>query len=275
MNVKVFIVNYFSEDDTLNLVRQLFSLKDKSIINLTICVYDNGSHDNRLNTDAMIDVFVEGNNIGLSAGWVALIEKADLYPEDTLIFVNNDVILDDKFFDVLYESRGFLDSSIITPAIYDLDGLCWSAGGTFKYCGILVDHSDSVLSMNPYFTDHISGCCIITSVENYDLIGGFDPIFFFRGEEWDFNLRAKMKKIGRMVVPALRLTHKVNGSHNPSSPKGVNQALIAKKIYWKKHFRIVSILLLTALCLKVGIKALVDGRSFGSFGVIFKGVLFK
>ncbi|MDB9706646.1 hypothetical protein OAA71_02170 [Porticoccaceae bacterium] len=275
MNIHVFIVNYFSEDDTLDLVDQIVRLTANSNINITICVYDNGSSDNRLKTEPAIDVFIEGNNIGLAAGWVELIQKTDLYPKDTLIFLNNDVILDSDFFHKLVESRRFLDTSIITPAIYDLGGHCWSAGGKFKYCGILVDHSNTVLSPTPYLTDHISGCCIIASVENYDLIGGFDPLFFFRGEEWDFNFRAKMKNVNRMVVPDLVITHKVNGSHDPSSPKGVNQALIAKKIYWEKHFRLISIFLLSILCIKLVIKTLINYKSFKYFSVIFKGVFSK
>ena len=276
--IHFFIVNYFSEDDTLHLVNQIADLSAMSLFQTKIHVLDNGSDNEKLNKHEFIDFILKEKNIGLSAGWVKLEGNAKPHPDDTLIFINNDVILENNFFDQLFKSLTYLEHSIVTPVIYDLENNCWSAGGKFKYSGILVKHFSSLVSSTPYETDHVSGCCMIMSKKSYDVIGGFDPAFFFRGEEWDFNYRAKLISIGRMVLPDLRITHKVNGSHDPSFPKGINQAFIAKKIYWKKHFPRMYPLLISLLIIKVIIFNLSCNKhvkNFSDLKIIFKGLFSK
>ena len=272
MTVYFFIVNYFSDSETLDLVAQIRRLQKGNVTNVVVAVFNNGSNGVSIRESPLIDCYMEDDNIGLAPAWIALERICDSRAGDVLVFLNNDVVVPGDLLLKIDQYKRLLRHSICGPVIHDLDGNCWSAGGRFEFGGVRVIHHSSAHSEVPISTGHVSGCFMIMCKEIYDKVGGFDARFFFRGEEWDFNFRAKKQAVPRYLIPSIIVVHKVNGSHNPESVNGVIQKIVAKKLYWKKHFPKVYFPLYYLLLIKTLFSPIFSSKTICDIRLIFRGL---
>ncbi|WP_028886461.1 glycosyltransferase family 2 protein [Teredinibacter turnerae] len=254
MKIALFTVNYFSESDTLEFVAGLKDIFIPGDLDVSVHVFDNGSKNAAEFSAQLGDLGAEysslGDNVGLAPAWNALYKahSCKLSDNDFLIFCNNDIKISTDFF-THFKSIAELtakDEYLFGPVIYkdNAVGSVWSSGGDFRFYGVSVRHSNRVVdSTKAYPVGHVSACFLITTKKVFEKVGGWGGEFFFRGEEWDINLRAKKMGVKRAIFPFLKITHKINGSHSQYSGKYFYFTVAAKIIYWKKHFRSIQLML--------------------------------
>ena len=272
MTVYFFIVNYFTDSDTLDLVAQIKGLPKEGVTKVVVAVFNNGSNSSEIRESSFIDFYMEGENIGLAPAWIQLERGCKPKAGDVLVFLNNDIVLPNKLLIDLVRYQELFRNSVCGPVINNLHGDCWSAGGRFEFGGIRVVHNSEFRSKLPFQTGHVSGCFMIMNKEVYNKVGEFDDRFFFRGEEWDFNLRAKKYDVPRCIIPEIVVVHKVNGSHDPASADGVRQKNVAKKLYWEKHFPTFFPILYSMLLAKTALTTLGSSKTVSNIRSIFRGL---
>lgn len=224
-------VNYNSDHHTLNFVERLVSISDIKVV-----VVDNSNTLDISDLPANVEVIANEKNTGLSRAWIqafaVLRAKAD-----AIIFSNNDAVLGSGFIEYC-KGISCDDNCIYGPVIKDLSGNIWSAGGGFSTPFYNVVHSTTVPNFINDIAEvrHLSGCifCIPRGVFNV-----FDELivtnFFFRGEEWYFNLVAERLSIKRKLL-VHECVHDENGSHSRFSAKYLYFLFRAKFTFYRLAF---------------------------------------
>lgn len=243
--VKILIstANYYSNNDTIELLENLNKIAVKNdSLDLHVQVFDNSLSLESIDEFDQINLSIikPRYNLGLAPTWRISIGYATKNDYDALILVNNDTEFSEDFFDVITENIRIDPFSIYSPYIQLLDLSPWSTGGDFGlFPWIIKHHAYPVdeIKQTRMETSHVSGCCIILpkpiiQLADKNLMGLSD--FFFRGEEWFFNLIFSQLKIKKFILKNAVLTHKENGSHSRFSKQHIYWAIRAKWLFIKK-----------------------------------------
>lgn len=244
MRVLISTANYNSENDTLELIKNLENHDDliSSNINISLLIFDNSRTfvDAYTKSALNINIVKPRRNIGLAPTWkisMSYMLKSDY---DCLILVNNDTEFNKGFFKELLKAINNDSSSAYGAFIVLPDGTPWSTGGRFGRLPWVVNHEakcNENYDRSVYSTEHLSGCCIILPrevIENsYNKLLGLSD-FFFRGEEWFINRRFEEIGVKRFILRDAILIHKENGSHARFSKAHIYWAIRAKMLYVKK-----------------------------------------
>lgn len=234
--IKFVIANYFSDKHTLELVKQIESIeKFDNTVNLNI--YDNSRTLNDNFDLGEIKYYLPNRNLGLGPIWKLGWNEAIKDCDDFLILSNNDITLPQDFFRKI-KAISSSDNSIYGPVILNPSGQVWSAGGSISPFLGRIRHNNKLLDVDLKNTqkkvEHLSGCFLIIPravLLNSRLVSSD---FFFRGEEWYLNWQAGKRKIKRIVLTGLNVTHIENSSHDRFSLEHIYYAVRAKMLYGKK-----------------------------------------
>ncbi|NTU67734.1 MAG: glycosyltransferase family 2 protein [Chlorobiaceae bacterium] len=216
----VIVLNWNGAPDTLAC---LASLAKVSHPDFATVVVDNGSTDGsvELVRRAFPGVEVVGlpRNLGFAAGCNAGFAALRGRGFDTVVFLNNDTIVDEGFLEPLVEALREPWNGIAVPKILYMDdpGRIWYAGGIVVRGTGLIAHRGIRMPDGPEFsvagpTRYATGCCLSMRSADFEALGGFDEGFLMYGEDVDLSLR--VREMGQVVryEPASRIWHRVSAS---------------------------------------------------------------
>jgi len=83
--------------------------------------------------------------------------------------------------------------------------------------------------------DAVSGCLFLIRKTLWDMLGGFDPIYFLYSEEIDLCLRARALGAKPMISPHVKVIHYVGGSQDVKSERFI-LLFQGKRTYMLKHW---------------------------------------
>ena len=204
--------------------------------NYSVLLIDNASTDESI--EILQEEFPEVNilpldlNYGYSGGMNMGIEHLKSDHPEYVLFLNNDITVAPDFLDCLIDGeRQFDPDNIYGSQIYYSSNKekIWFSGGNINFAlgwithqGIR-KHDDGSFSEN-IFTDYITGCCMLTSWDTVDTLGGFNSSFNMYGEDVDYCIRAQKTGKKCLVIPSSKIWHKVSAS-------------IGGNWSWKKNIR--------------------------------------
>lgn len=184
--------------------------QDTNGLTVDVMVIDNGSKDNTLGIirEKFRHVYVieTGHNLGFGQANNMAFEYAEKHNYDYVFLINHDGWLLKDFWlaikEVL-ENHNYINYGLFSPVHLDSSEKQWDFGFK-KYVDKhkFEDSKDEVLDI-----EMINGAFLFISIECLKVIKGFDPIFFFYGEDIDLCLRAKSSgyKIG--LIKAAHVVH--------------------------------------------------------------------
>ncbi|MGB6059975.1 MAG: glycosyltransferase family 2 protein [Microthrixaceae bacterium] len=182
--------------------------------------------------------FGGGMNLGIAAA-------ADL-GADTFLMLNPDASLSRKSFGALFDALASEPMSLLSPVITRPDGSVWFEGGALD-----LDRGRTI--SRPVDSDMaarlpwLSGACLMTSAETWELLGGFDEDYFLYWEDVDLSIRAQRSGIRLGVVPEASAVHDEGGTQEQNSNADFswdyyyynirNRLLFASKLMDSQHRR--------------------------------------
>lgn len=191
-NLRIYIVDSGSSDDSLRLIREQQALTCEIIAN---------------NENVGI---AKGNNQGISA---ALADGCA-----SVLLLNNDVSFGPDLISELAKGLADHSCSMAVPLIYfhHLPITIWAAGGGFqRFVGYRNYHrgegkTDKGQYNKPTRTSFAPACCILMRREVFEKIGLMDERYFVYSDDVDFMYRALRAGLSLFVIPSARLWHKVH-----------------------------------------------------------------
>lgn len=224
-------VNFFSDHHTLNFLDSISKFDEIKIV-----IIDNSDTLNSFSSKENVEIIKPKQNLGLSRAWRLGFKHLEK-KTNTIIFSNNDVVLSAEF--ICYCKEIDVDKNVIYgPKIIDLNGKIWSAGGKFKKPFYNVKHNSKNIETNKLETvvEHISGCIWVLPKRVFSKFYEIIPDnFFFRGEEWYFNLISERLGIKKILVNQFCI-HDENGSHHRFSSKYLYFLFRAKWVFYSLAF---------------------------------------
>lgn len=214
--VAIIILTYNQKEKTL---RCLQSCRNISGVDYKIFLWDNGSEDDTWESInkkfPQVIAYYSENNIGVAAGRNTCAKKALKFDPEFLLFLDNDVIVEDNFLCLL--TRDLIESgyAIASPKIKFIGNpkYLYGAGGldvVFKkgksqHIGYHeIDEGQYDLLDFPI----PSGGCLLVRTEVFNELNGFDEVFSPYGpEDIDFAFRASRRKYKTLFVPQAVIYH--------------------------------------------------------------------
>ena len=218
--IRFVTINFNKSKLTHALVEQVASFRIPS----AITVYDNSGEYVPVGIESVIR---NSENMGIGPIWHKEITSCS--DQDVLILANNDIVLDDHFFETLTVLD--ISNAVCAPVIFDVQGKIWSAGGNFHFFPIWrVTHHEQPINVVSR-SSHLSGCVLVIVKIPHDarraLAENLER-YCFRGEEWQLARNASNSAIDLLLIPELKVTHFENGSHDRFSPEHIYFAFRAK-----------------------------------------------
>lgn len=224
-------VNFYSDHHTSKFIDSIIKFRKIKLV-----VIDNSDTLNLFPPKEIVEIIKPKQNLGLSRAWRLGFQHLKNKTE-TIIFSNNDAVLSAEFINYCKEidvNRNF----IYGPKIVDINGEVWSAGGKFNKPFYNVKHNTRDIDENNIetFVEHISGCIWVLPKKVFSKFHEIIPEnFFFRGEEWYFNLISERIGIKKILVNHICI-HDENGSHNRFSSKYLYFLFRAKWVFYNLAF---------------------------------------
>ena len=225
-SVAVIIVNWNSYKFTFDCIT---SLKKCNYSNFKIILVDNGSIDfsiEQLRKDfKSLDIIKNKSNLGFTGGNNIGISKALKESFDYVMLLNNDTKVNADFLSLLVERlKNENNLGAIQPLILQMDNKnkVWNAGGVFiRLFGLpkVIDKGKNINSINTnkYYTEWISGCCIMLKSKVINKVGLLDNSFFAYFEDVDWSLRIKNEGYLLGIDNRSIIYHYESGSSKTSS----------------------------------------------------------
>lgn len=218
--IAVIVLNWNGAEDTLACLASLSKVHRPFF---TTLVVDNGSSDGSVelvrSAFPSVEVLELPDNLGFAAGNNAGFASIRARGFDTVVFLNNDTIVEDGFLEPLVEALREPWVGIVVPKILYMDdpGRIWYAGGVVNPATGLIAHRGIRMADGPAFsvpgpTAYATGCCICMRTADFGELGGFDERFEMYGEDVDLSLR--VREAGKIVryEPDSRVWHRVSAS---------------------------------------------------------------
>ena len=191
--------------------------------NFKLLIIDNASSDKskmiiRGYDDIRFQLMINSQNVGYSEACNQAIAYFKRLGTKQMLFLNNDTIFSELLFINLLSARESYHVDAVTPRIiYASDpSKNWYAGGKFNYWrGFQGEHlGEGRLNKSedttPRLTPVASGCCILFSMNVFEVVGNFDPDFFVYGEDTDLFIRMYRHHMTLLYHPGIVLAHKVS-----------------------------------------------------------------
>ena len=195
-NFKVFFVDNYSSDNTLELIKKYSKFEFEIISN-----------------QANFGV-AKGNNIG--------IKKAMSENINWILLANNDITFDSNILLKFNEIIDIYDSefSVFVPKIYDnsLPPRVWYSGGGFSLLKGNTGYHQKLFSKDSkVFNKHKKvayspTCFMLINSNVFDKVGYMDEKYFVYYDDTDFCWRLKKQNIPILYLGSISITHKIGSS---------------------------------------------------------------
>lgn len=232
MKLAFITINYHSDQDTLDLVKQLAKNAIPLGVTSTIYVVDNEVSKeikNKLTKYPQVIYVPSPGNIGFAAGNNLGFRKALEDENDILVLINNDTLVPEDFIlkvlaspisdknvgavgGLIYFAKGFEFENKYKKD--ELGRVIWYAGGIYDWNNVYAKHIGVNEVDNGRFdgqveTDFITGCLFITKSEVLKKVGLFDERYFLYFEDSDLGMRIKNAGYKLIVDSDIKIWHKV------------------------------------------------------------------
>lgn len=246
VSVLISILNYNSENETLECLKSLKTLNDQGIRFFTF-VLDNGSLKRlqvKLSEFKNINLLVNYSleNLGFSGGHNKNIRKVVHHKKiDYFLIMNNDVIVDPQMLkELVTQAENDPTIGIAVPKIYFAKGyefhkerykestlgkVIWYAGGLMDWKNIVGHHRGVDQVDEGHFdisaeTEYATGACMLVRTDIVRKLGLFDDKYFLYYEDTDLSMKVKKAGYKIVYVPTSVLWHK-----NAVSAKGAGSEM--------------------------------------------------
>jgi hypothetical protein len=226
---KVFIIilNWNGWSDTMEC---LSSLNNIIYDNFEVILIDNGSKEklpisNYQFPKLKITQIFNDLNLGFAAGNNQGMKMALEGGAEYVLLLNNDTAVEPDFLNRLVEaSENNKEYGILGPVIYNYGTeKIQFAGGKINWSKTKGEHLTLFNAPQPplnlrggagelYFTDYITGCCLLIKREVIEKIGLLSEDYFLYYEDTDWNMRARNAGWLCGVVPNAKIYHKASQS---------------------------------------------------------------
>jgi N-acetylglucosaminyl-diphospho-decaprenol L-rhamnosyltransferase len=210
----VVVVNYASSE----LLRSNLTPLSRTAPDLDVVVVDNHSGEpearaiGRLADDEGWNMVALPDNAGFGAGVNAGVQRARSLGADTFLLLNPDARITAAAVRALARRIAADPLSMVCPLIERPDGSAW-------FRGALVDLRRGRILSRSADPDHelawLTGACVMTGVEVWDLVGGFDDDYFLYWEDVDLSVRAARAGARLEVCTDVTAVHDEGGTQDP------------------------------------------------------------
>ncbi|NTW53106.1 MAG: glycosyltransferase family 2 protein, partial [Chlorobiaceae bacterium] len=220
LGTAVIVLSWNGAEDSLACLASLSRVRSPDYATLLV---DNGSSDQTVSLVRSafpeVEVLELPRNLGFAGGNNAGFASLKGRGFDTVVFLNNDTIVDEGFLQPLVDGLREAWVGIVVPKIFYMDdpGRLWYAGGIvnpatglFRHEGIRMPDGARFSKAGP--TGYATGCCLAMRSVDFEALGGFDEKFGMYGEDVDLSM--KVRNSGRIVMyqPSSRIWHRVSAS---------------------------------------------------------------
>ncbi|MDN3669269.1 glycosyltransferase family 2 protein [Echinicola jeungdonensis] len=234
-SVAIIILNWNGYDFTRACLK---SLEEVTFKEFEIILVDNASIDGSLdkikNEFEDITILKNKKNLGFTGGNNVAIQYALQKGFDYVMLLNNDTLVEKRFLEPLYQTLE-KDSQLgaVQPLMYFLNERekLWNGGGRFNsWTGASISIKQAPNYQFPYYTDWITGCCIMVRTEVIRKVGVLNDRYFAYFEDVDWSLRMRKAGFSLQVVPGSIIYHEAAGS-SKTKKKGKEGFLNPKAHY--------------------------------------------
>ena len=250
MKLAFIIVNFHSDQDSLDIINDLLSNDRVEGVQVMIYAVDNSRSVNFkkeiTNHKQVVYVdskegnvgFARGNNLGIKRAledgyeFICLINNDTQAPKDLVKNIFSSQIIDPNVGAIgglIYFAKGYEFKNKYKAQ--EKGRVVWYAGGKFDWDNILgsndgVDEVDNGQYKKEVDTDFITGALFITKSEILKKVGLLDEKYFMYLEDIDLCQRIRMAGFRLVVDPQIKIWHKVAQSSGIGS--GLNDYFITR-----------------------------------------------
>ncbi|KKQ48223.1 MAG: hypothetical protein US68_C0041G0001 [Candidatus Shapirobacteria bacterium GW2011_GWE1_38_10] len=233
MKLAFIIVNFHSDQDSLNIIKDI--LENDPVKDVEVVIYaDDNSRSNEFKTAVekfkqVIYIDSPEGNVGFAGGNNLGIKRALGDGADIICLINNDTLAPkDLVKNILISPISDPQVGIVGGLIYFAKGfefkdkysaeekgkVIWYAGGKLDWNNVLgshlgVDEVDRGQYDGVKDTDFVTGCLLIARSQIYKKVGLLDERYYLYNEDVDFNLRVRKAGFRTVVDPSIKIWHKV------------------------------------------------------------------
>lgn len=234
-SVAIIVVNWNGYEFTRNCLQSLARISQPDF---QVILVDNASEDDsstKLRAEfSHLTLLESEQNLGFTGGNNLGIAHALAEGYDYLLLLNNDTEVEPDFISLclatLQEDPGI---AAVQPLMYYLHDkkTVWNAGGEYrKWMGASISLTQRPISDRPYFTEWITGCCILVKAEVVREVGPLDDRYFAYFEDVDWSLRMRNAGYMLQVVPSAVIYHEAGASLK--SKKSGKEGRLNPKIHY-------------------------------------------
>jgi hypothetical protein len=178
--------------------------------------------------------YAAGNNLGLG--------DATRRGADYVLLLNDDaLVVAELLRELVGVGERTADVGALGPLVVDVDDptKVWFAGAVFDRA-----HGDVRSFETPAASeagaliesDYVTGCCLLIKRSALERVGLLDERFFLYWEDTDWGLRARMARLRNVVVPGIRIRHRVAASSGGmGSPLRVYHRTRSHLLFLRRH----------------------------------------
>jgi GT2 family glycosyltransferase len=233
----------------------LLSVLDNDVSPKKILIFDNNSHDKTLNISSKICNSLNVIRCKKNLGYAKAINEIFRNTQEKYILICNADIEFKKnsIKKLLTEIETDKKIGCLGPQQYFPNNKWQRSGGDFPSFKevfkrfFLIDFIkkkifekfSSYVLKKKLFLDYLDGAAILINRDAFELVGGFDPDYFFYSEEVDFFFRLKEKKIIYYNYTSSKIMHH-RGGHSVSKNfnndlKFIKYKLVSRLYFLKKY----------------------------------------
>jgi GT2 family glycosyltransferase len=216
----VIVLSWNGAADTLACLASLAKVESPAFTTLLV---DNGSTDGTVGlvrrAFPQVEILELPRNLGFAGGNNAGFASLRGRGFDSVVFLNNDTVVDPGFLQPLIDELQKAWVGIAAPKILYMDdpGRIWFAGGVLEPATGLIEHTGIRQPDGPRFDTpepvwYATGCCLAMRCRDFEALGGFDERFRMYGEDVDLSIKARKRGLVVMYQPASRIWHRVSAS---------------------------------------------------------------
>ncbi|TRZ50725.1 glycosyltransferase family 2 protein [bacterium] len=241
MKIGFITINFHSDDDTLDVVKQLSENALPLGVSSTVYVVDNDRSEELKEKLAKYPqaVYVESpGNVGFATGNNLGLKQALKDEADIIVLINNDTLVpEDLTLNILASPIVEKSTGVVGGLIYfakgfefenkykndELGKIIWYAGGEYDWDNVYAKHIgvnevDKGQFNGQRETDFITGCLFITKAAVLNTVGLFDERYYLYFEDSDLGMRIRKAGYKLIFDSNIKLAHKVAQSSGIGSP---------------------------------------------------------
>ncbi|HEV8643041.1 MAG TPA: glycosyltransferase family 2 protein [Methylomirabilota bacterium] len=189
-----------------------------------------------------VRVVTSAANVGYAAGNNLGIRDASRRGADYVLLLNDDALVVPELLRELVEvGERTADVGSLGPLVVDVDDSTkvWFAGAAFDPAQGDVRSFEACAASAAgalIESDYVTGCCLLIKRSALERVGLLDARFFLYWEDTDWGLRARMAGLRNVVVPGIKVRHRVAASSGGiGSPLRVYHRSRSHLVFLRRH----------------------------------------